>query len=277
MEIAKRKNMKEKLLQNLQSIPPLPESVQEVERVYRDIDSSFDDMQRTIEKDPLLSANILRIANSAFYGLKIKVTNLHKAIALLGKSAIRTFVLSSAIDANFEIDTSPYGVSQEEFRSACELQMALATLWLAKSDQESCEVVAPGAFLGDIGRVIISKTLIDARQDREFLDLLKSGEDATELELRFCGMTSSEVTARLFEQWGLASELIALIRHSVNPAGAPEDFVKMAAKLKAAYESVPINGRITDESIDKAKDTIRAFELDMQSYDLALEKITQSS
>jgi HD-like signal output (HDOD) protein len=265
--------MKESLLKNLQSIPPLPESVLEVERVYRDIDATFLDMQYAVEKDPFLVANILRIANSPFYALKTKVTSLHKAISLLGKSAIRTFVLSSTIDANFEIDLSPYGITQEEFRGSCEAQMALAIFWLSKSHQESLSFVPVAAFLGEIGRLVIAKTLFDEREDQNFLNALAEGLDVTELELRFFGASSSEITALLFEQWGLDPELVELIRYSEDPFKSAQESRVMSAELKAIRQSILLSGTITEESIAIAKETIATFGLDMRSYEAALEKI----
>lgn len=77
--------MTKTLLQNIESIPALPETVQAVERIYNDENSNVEDMQKVIEKDPLLTANILRIVNSPMYALKTTITTIKQAIALLGK------------------------------------------------------------------------------------------------------------------------------------------------------------------------------------------------
>ena len=271
--------MKERLAQNIQSIPPLPESVQEIERLYKDVDATFLDMQKAIEKDPLLAANVLIIANSPFYSIKTKVTSLYKAVSMLGKITIRTFVLSSAIDANFEIDLSPYGITHEEFRVACEKQMALCIAWLPKSEKESLSFVAPAAFLADIGRLLIAKTLLQESLEKEFLRDIKSGVDIKEAEQKSCGVQCSEVTAILFENWGLDSKLVELIRHCENPQQSSQEHRVMAAKLKVIRETVLFNGAITKESIATAKDTIATFGLDLEAYEAAVEKIlnTQES
>jgi HD-like signal output (HDOD) protein len=263
------------LLENISSIPPLPESVQEVERVYQNLDSTFEDMQKAIEKDPFLTANILRIVNSPLYGVKTKITRLEKAIALLGKSSIRTFVLSSAIDSNFEIDLLPYGITPEQFRAACERQMALAISWLGRKEPESSSILAPSAFLVDIGRLIISKTLIEENKTSAIEEALNSGATITEAEKLVCGTETTDVTATLFENWNLDQEMIDAIRHSDEPEGASEDKRIMAAQLKVIRESVMPNGEITEESISVAKETIEKFSLDLESYENALEKILE--
>ena len=95
--------MTKTLLENINAIPPLPESVQEVERVYNNPDSTLEDMQQAIEKDPLLTASILRIVNSPMYGVSRTITNVLQAISLLGKGT----VVGSTKDlnpANFNFD-----------------------------------------------------------------------------------------------------------------------------------------------------------------------------
>ena len=265
--------MKENLLKNIQSVPPLPESVQEIERLYRDIDSTFQDFQMAIEKDPFIAANILRVANTPFYGMKTKVNSLEKAIAMLGKSTIRTFVFSSAIDANFEIDLSPYGVTQEEFRDACEKQMALTLLWLQKSDANAASILAPCAFLGDIGRVLIAKFLIEEQSELLLEEALKSGLSLSGTEERACGSDATKVSAALFENWELDPLMVSLIAHCQDPKSAPKEHQKMAAQLQVIRESVLVDARVSEESLKSAKALIEEFGLDLESFEQAIEKL----
>jgi|GEM_PF-688966 len=265
------KTMQEDLLKNIDSVPSLPESVQEVERLYRDIDSTFEDMQVAIDKDPFLTANILRLVNSPLYGMRTKVTSVQKAISLLGKGAIRTFVLSSAIDSNFEIDLSAYKITNEQFRLACERQMALGMHWHRQA--KSASLLATTAFLVDIGRLIISKTLIEEDKSDFIAEALASGLSISEAEMKACGSSSTEVTATLFTHWELDSNIISLIRYSENPQETVQEEKEMAAELKAIRETVLLNGEITEESMSAAKETIEKFGLDLEAYEKALAKI----
>ena len=56
--------MTEEMLKNIKQLPPLPESAMQIEAVYQDPDSSFNDMVKILETDPLLTADILKAANS---------------------------------------------------------------------------------------------------------------------------------------------------------------------------------------------------------------------
>ena len=264
--------MTKTLLENIDNIPPLPESVQEVERVYNNPDSTLDDMQKAIEKDPILTANILRLVNSPAYGLKNQITDLKQAVSLLGKDTIRTFALGSVAN-DFEINLSPYGMTKEQFATACDKQLSLVVNWLRRTEGQNLALLAPAAFLVDLGRVIISKTLIEDGKTDIIEKALLAGEDIANAEKTACGAQTTDVTATLFHKWNLDPDIVHIIRYSDDPEGATPDEQRMAAELKAVRETVMPNGEITDESIATAKDTIEEFGLDMASYEKALEKV----
>lgn len=265
--------MTKKLLENIDSIPPLPESVQEVEKIYQDPDSTFVDMQKAIEKDPLLTAAILRIVNSPMYGMTSSVKSIQQAISLLGKDSARTFVLNSAVESNFTIDLSPYGMTKEQFTKACDTQLALMINWLIRRAPKQLSLLGPAAFLVDLGRVVISKTLMDDDKSDIIEKALLAGEDISQAEKTACGAQTTDVTATLFHNWNLDPDIVHIIRYSDDPEGTYEDEKEMAAKLKVILETVMPNGEITEESIAMAKDTIEEFGLDLESYERALDRV----
>jgi len=267
--------MTKTLLENINAVPALPESIQEVERIYQDKDSTFEDMQKAIEKDPLLTADILRIVNSPMYGVKNTVTSVKQAISLLGKEAVRTFVLSNAANS-FTIDLSPYNMTSEQFKLACDRQLALMVNWIIRRRPSHLSKLGPASFLVDLGRVIISKTLIEDNKADIIEKALLAGEDIARAEKTACGAQTTDVTATLFHHWNFDPDTIHIIRYSDDPEGAIEEDREMAAELKAVRETVMPNGEITDESIATAKDTIEEFELDLESYEKALEKVLES-
>jgi HD-like signal output (HDOD) protein len=268
--------MTKTLLENIDAIPALPESVQAVERVYADPESTFEDMSKVIESDPLLTANILRIVNSPMYGLNSKLTSVATAISLLGKDAIRTFVLSSAVDSSFTIDLSPYKMSKEDFTKACDTQLAVMINWLIRGESKSLPILAPAAFLVDLGRVIIAKTLLDDNKAELIQNALESGEDIDAAEKEACGAKTTDVTATLFHTWGLDPDIVHIIRYSEDPEGANPDEQRIAAQLKVVRETVMPNGEITEESMAIAKDTIEEFDLNLEAYEKAVAKVLEN-
>jgi len=267
--------MTKTLLKNIETVPTLPETVQAVERIYNDENSTLEEMQKAIEKDPLLTANILKIVNSPMYGLKNQVSTIKQAISLLGKDSVRMFVLSS-VTSSFEIDLSPYDMTQEQFSLACDRQLALMLHWLIRRKPQRLALLGPASFLVDIGRVIIAKTLIaDGKEDIIKIATL-AGEDIAQAEKTACGAQTTDVTATLFAKWNFNPDVVHIIRYSDDPEGTVEEDREMAAELKAVRETVMPNGEITEESIATAKETIEEFGLHLESYEKALDKVLNS-
>ena len=266
--------MREKLLQRVESIPPLPESVQEVERLYRNIDSTLDEMQVAIEKDPLLAANILRLVNSPLYELETKVTSLKRAILLLGKAAIRTFALSSSIDANFEIDLSPYNLTPQQFQRRCEFQMALAIGWLQENSTKSASLLITAAFMADVGRLVLAQVALEDNQEEALRKALENTKEVSKAEKDVCGASAHEITAALFRSWELDEALIRILESSEEPQNAPQQLAELTAQLKAIRQTMELDGSISEASLAGAKATIEEFGLNLEAYESALDKLS---
>ncbi len=265
--------MTKNLLNHIEMIPPLPQSVQEVERVYHDEHSTFEDLRKVIEKDPLLTADILRAANAPLYGLKRQISSVQQAVSLLGRDVVRTFALNTAINASFTINLSPYAMTKEQFSRACERQLALMINWLIRREPTRLAKLAPAAFLVDIGRVIISRTLLDEGKAALIQQALDEGKEIAEAEKAACGSQTTDVTATIFNHWNFEADIVHLIRYSDDPDGTYGAEREMAAILKAVRETVLPNGEISESSISEAKRTITEFDLDRSGYERALERV----
>ncbi len=265
--------MTNNLMNHIEMIPPLPQSVREVERVYHDPESTFEDLRKVIEKDPLLTTDILRAANAPLYGMKRQITNVQQAVSLLGRDVVRTFALNTVVNANFTINLSPYAITKEQFSLACERQLALMINWLIRREPTRLAKLAPAAFLVDIGRVIISRSLLDEGKAALIQQALDEGKEIGEAEKAACGSQTTDVTATIFNRWHFEADIVHLIRYSDDPDGTYGIEREMAAELKAVRETVLPNGEITEASIAAAKRTIAEYDLDRSGFERALERL----
>ena len=110
-------DMNELLLQSVESLPPLPDTVNKL-RAYIDeagAEIETEKVAEIISGDPLLMAKLLQLVNSPFYGFKSEITTITQVITLLGIGNIKNVVLANSIKDNFKIDLSPYGLKTEHF------------------------------------------------------------------------------------------------------------------------------------------------------------------
>jgi len=263
--------MTEEILKKIKQLPPLPESALKIEEVYRDPNSTFNDMAKILQKDPLLTADILKAANSPLYGFSREINAISQAVGLFGMGTVRGFALASIVKKSFNLNLSPYGITNEMFSELSKKQHALTTSWCLKKENRLMGVLSPAAFLVEIGKVLIAQQVIADKKEAEFQAAIKELQDVEAAEREVIGVDTPEVSATIFAQWKFEEELVDVIKNCQNPDAAKEEDKKAARILNVVRVAVPINGVITDESIQAAKELIQKYELDMDSFDQTIE------
>jgi HD-like signal output (HDOD) protein len=265
--------MTEDILKKIKQLPPLPESAIQIEAVYQDPDSSFNDMVKILEKDPLLTADILKAANSPLYGFSREINAISQAVGLFGMGTVRGFALASIVKKSFSLDLSPYGINNEMFSALSKKQHGLVTSWCIRKENKLLGVLSPAAFLVEIGKVLIAQQIIADGKQEEFRDALVDLGDVEAAERQVVGADTPEVSATIFKQWKFEEGLVDVIGNCMSPENAEDDDKRAAAILMAVRVAVPINGVVTNDSIEAAKEVIAKYDLNLEAFETALENI----
>lgn len=263
--------MTEAILKKIKQLPPLPESAMQIEAVYQDPDSSFNDMVKILEKDPLLTADILKAANSPLYGFSREINAISQAVGLFGMGTVRGFALASIVKKSFALDLSAYGINNEMFSALSKKQHGLMTSWCLRKENRLLGVLSPAAFLVEIGKVLIAQQVMADGKQEEFRNALAELGDVEAAERAVVGVDTPEVSATIFAQWKFEEKLVDVIRNCQHPEKAAEEDQRPAQILHVVRVAVPINGQITDASVAAAKELIEKYNLDMESFDTAIE------
>lgn len=263
--------MTDEILKKIKQLPPLPESAIKIEAVYQDPDSTFNDMVKILENDPLLTADILKSANSPLYGFSREINAISQAVGLFGMGTIRGFALATIVKKSFSLDLSPYGISADIFSELSKKQHALMTAWCLKKENALLGVLSPAAFLVEIGKVLIAQQIMSEKKEEQFRDLLKEYQDVEKAEMELTGVDTPEVSSSIFEFWRFEERLIDTIKNCQNPKNAEPENQKAAQILHVVRTAVALNATLTDETITKAKELIKKYELDLESFEKALE------
>lgn len=263
--------MIEEILKKIKQLPALPESAMQIEAVYQDPDSSFGDMVKILEKDPLLTADILKAANSPLYGFSREINAISQAVGLFGMGTVRGFALASIVKKSFSLDLSAYGISNETFSLLSKKQHALMTSWCIKKENKLLGILSPAAFLVEIGKVLIAQEILQNNKTQEFQDAIKELGNVEEAERAIAGIDTPTVSATMFAQWKFEEGLVEVIKNAQEPQNAQEEYQKASSILHVVRTTVPLDGIITDESVAAAQELITKYELDLQSYDIAVQ------
>lgn len=269
--------MNETILAKIKALPPLDDTVMKIQSICMDKNSSLGELSEVIANDPMLTANILKAANSPLYGFSREVKNINHAVSLFGMSTVRGFALSSAIRQNIKIDLSPYNLNNKDFLEITSLQSALMLNWYGKIEREMLDVLVPASFLMEVGKLILSHEIKERGLDGEFKEKIKTFSTTTEIseyENEVFGFDNEQITAKIFEQWNLEIELVEAIRYSGNPKLAPEHVQPYSLALQVVKTAVNIYDRLSDRSIENTLKLLRHTSLDEDLFLKTKEIIT---
>ncbi len=270
--------MNSSILAKIKALPPLDNTIINIQRVCLDKDSSLMDLSKIIENDPMLTANILKAANSPLYGFSREVKNINHAVSLFGMATIRGFALSSAIRQNIKINFSPYNMDNNQFLQLSVLQSAFMLNWYSKINREMLDVLIPSSFLMEIGKIILAHELIESNQDVNFCNEVKaisSPSELSEIEMRYLDCTNEQIAAKIFEQWNLEVELVEAIRYSNDPFSAPSHLQPYARALQIVKTAINIFEQLSETSIANAMGLVQSDSLDENKFLDAVERVKQ--
>jgi HD-like signal output (HDOD) protein len=209
----------QKTVSKLRSLPTLPALYGELTDELDSEDCSPLRIEKIIARDVGMAAKILQLANSAFIGLQGHVSNLARAISLIGTETVRTLVLSVHVFSQFEgrpeIAANLQVLWEHSILAAGLAQQIAQTERASKHLMEECFAAA---LLHDIGKAVLL-----AEMPREYLNLLESAEDCSALLRREgarWGCTHAEIGAYLISIWGLPSPLIRAVAFHHHPSDA---------------------------------------------------------
>jgi putative nucleotidyltransferase with HDIG domain len=210
----------QELIANLGDLPPLPQVAAQVLRLAADPDSTTQELQRVIATDQALSAQILKIANSAMFGMVREVKTLTQAIMTLGFSTIKSIAIASSAR---NLYTRGGTGLQERLLWEHALIAAMTARAYAKSFRSPrLEEAFLAGLLHDIGKSVMGIKFPE-RYGALVRSIYNDGVDGREAELELFGFDHAMVGEALLHAWNLPRSLGNSIRWHHDPAHAPEE------------------------------------------------------
>ncbi|EAH9112059.1 HDOD domain-containing protein, partial [Campylobacter jejuni] len=226
-------DMNELLLKSVEVLPPLPDTVSKLRKYVSEANSNIETMKvaEIISSDPLMTAKLLQLANSPYYGFTREITTINQVITLLGVGNIINIVTADSIRDNFKIDVSPYGLNTQNFLKTCNEEATFITNWLNDEDKKLSHLLVPCAMLLRLGIVIFSNFLIQNHKDKDFLAFLNKSENLALAENEFLGVDHISFLGFLLHRWNFDDVLIESICFVRTPHAAREKVKKSAYAL----------------------------------------------
>ncbi len=206
----------EDIISRVGTLPPLPQTVHRLIGIVSDPAASLTEIVETIRYDQAFTAEVLRLCNSAYFGLSREIQSIDDAVKMLGTVKVLQLVVATHSKALLAQPQSGYGLPAGGL-FLHSMAVAIAAQLLAKrlALQQSGMAFTAG-LLHDVGKVVLNEFVAE-----EYIEIARrvthehvSFSEAEELVI---GFSHQEIGARLGERWSLPSTMVDCIRYHHAP------------------------------------------------------------
>ena len=215
----------------IKRMPSLSTTVGKVMEICSRMDASPNELNKVISLDPVLTGQVLKLINSAYYSLMNKVTSLTRAITMLGMNTVKNMALSTAIIRTVSGTKKSRALPTKKFW-AHSISTGVCAKLLAKANGVpvlECEEYFVAGLLHDLGKIPFGDEYISAllQAQQEFQPLI-------EVERELMGIDHQEVGRLIAEKWKLNDAMTVAICFHHNVEDAPQEHRVLAAYVGLA-------------------------------------------
>lgn len=205
--MAKTANI-EHLLDEVVTLPSLPSTVANLTELINDPNVTMTDIGKAIAADPSISLKALRLVNSAYYGLREKVSSVEHAVVLLGMKVIKNIVFTASV---FEaMDTRDAKLLRHNVACGMAMKFLVEAKLVPDAELEDPDEGFIYGLLHDTGKIIFREYMAD-EADAVRERCAEGGVTCAQAESEIIGVDHAEIGSRLAAKWKLAEKLIDAI------------------------------------------------------------------
>ena len=214
-----------KMLDRVETLPPSPTLLHKLLPALADVDSNFDEIVDMIKLDPSLTAKLLQICNSAFFGVPTPVADVREAVNQTGYQAVYLVAAMICGGDCFELPASAGLDGKRLWKHS--ITAAYGAKFAAESAGIESSLLFTAGLLHDIGKVVLGRTHGKA-YDLLRLRATQAGASPLQAEIEAYGYSHADIGACLLERWRLPAPLVAGVRFHHQPSGS-SDWQRLAA------------------------------------------------
>ncbi len=212
---AKKNDISDDIKAKISSFPSMPQAVIKLREVLKEDDVPLNEIENILRQDPGFSANILRLANSAYFGVPSKVASLKKAVMLLGSKRFEQIAVSAYTEKSMDKAVEGYELAPGELwlHSIVVATTAEAIAKYLKIPDPN-DVFIP-ALLHDMGKLILDPFV--KTESKKIESIVAKGESLVRAEYMILGTDHTEIGALLLEKWSFPIDIVNSVRWHHDP------------------------------------------------------------
>jgi len=247
----------DKLVTESSKLYSLPDVYLKIKSIIADPDSQISELSDVLSTDPSLCARLLRISNSAFFGLSNKIETISRAVQIIGFKHIHNLVVATSIARAFDGLSSDTANIQQFWMASVERAL-LARILASKQAFLDAERLFVGGLLMDIGHLVMYEHMPEM-METAIIRAEAEGRPLYAVETELLGFNAAELGAALAKHWQLPESLCNLIRYQDQPELSEDKqeaaIIYVAKKLagtvpepesvKMVFDSIPVDVKNT--------------------------------
>jgi putative nucleotidyltransferase with HDIG domain len=214
----------DKIVDSIAALPPFPEVARRVLDLSRDPNAGHREIAEVIKYDDAITANCLKLCNSSYYSLSVKVFSINQAVNMLGLKNIIMIVLANSKSLSaYSKPQNKYCLTKGELWRHSVTTAIISQLLLKKTRVQDDSILFTAALLHDFGKIVLDQYV---EKDTENLIELtqKEGLSLTEAEKDVFGIDHAELGGIIAEQWNFPKILVDSVRNhhqEISPKDIP--------------------------------------------------------
>ncbi len=263
---------------NIKNIPSLPEIITKSIELMQDKNTSATKLSKLIANDIGLTARVLKLVNSAFYGFPKQISTIQQAIVILGFTTIKGIILSASIYKMF----TPKGNISFNYKNFWKHSLLVATaarLIAENSNINHKEDIFAAAFLHDLGKIIFAQYDWDNYVNVYTSTCMDDIQYMNEEE-KNCGLNHCEIANLVAYSWNLPQIFCDIITYHHKPEKSenylPECYIVYISNLIASNKNLNINNipldileklNISEQNINGIRNKLNEIAIDINNID----------
>ena len=216
------RHLKDQIMKTLGDLPPMHEVVMKAQQIMADPNSDIEDLAVVIETDQSIVVSVLKLINSALYGLSRKISSIRQACSLLGLRTLQEVIMTAGVSNVLGRKLKGY-----EFGSGELWRHSIATgfcsrILAEKKNRELANDAYTGGLLHDVGKIILDPYVFE-RKDA-FEDFM---QDETQMvldaEKEILGFDHAEIASDVCKKWNIPENVTVAIRYHHYPSHSDEN------------------------------------------------------
>jgi len=209
--------LKTRIMRTLEDLPPMHEVVMKAQEIMADPNSDIGDLATIIERDQSIAIRILKLINSAHYGLSGKVSSIKQACSLLGLRALQEVIITAAVSKVLERELKGYEFESGELWLHSVATGFCSRILAEKKNRELANDAYTGGLLHDVGKIILDPYVLERKA--AFDDFMK---DETKMvldaEKAILGFDHAEIASDICRKWHIPENVTIAIQYHHYPS-----------------------------------------------------------